>query len=86
MTEPDNTHELVRQFIDALKEHNLGVDNEEHKAHHEFLKILLEREHRSQARWDRVREQVVGWALIAFLGGIGTAVYSWLINLKDHAK
>lgn len=81
---PDS--EMVRQIIDALKENSICIDNETHKEHHEFIKVMLEREHRRLARSDRIREQVVGWAIIAFLGGIGTAVYNWLMNFKDHAK
>lgn len=80
--EPD----MLKVILDSLNDHKFWVDDELHSQHHEFIKILLEREHRRLDRWDRIREQVTGWALIAILGGIGTAVYTWIINLKDHAK
>lgn len=64
---------LKRVLNDVLEERN-RMDAEEHADHHHFINELIKERQRRQAIWDHVRENFLGWALIAFVLGIGGLV------------
>ncbi len=76
----------IRSILDVIRDHELWVDAETHRCHHDFVAQLIAKEERKMKRWDKIKEQVTAWAVIAVLGAIGSAVYNWLIHLKDHTK
>lgn len=79
--------ETIRAILDVMKDHALWVDSDTHRCHHDYITQLLAERQRKLARWDKVREQVTGWAIIAMLGAIGSGVYHIVQSLfKDHAK
>lgn len=49
--------------------------DELHKEHHEFIKALIEKEHRKQELWEKIQTNVGSWALIAIITFI--ALSSW---------
>lgn len=65
-------------FLDAirqiLQEHRT-IDNETHRDHHEFVKILITERKQRMDRHEKIRTQVYGWGIISLLGIIGSAVY-----------
>lgn len=59
------------------------IDIESHRPHHEFIARWIERERRRDEMWEKIKVQVGGWAVIAFLGGIGLAAWQFV---KAHLK
>ena len=49
-------------------------------------KAKREEQKRKEERWDKIKTQVGGWAIVSALGGIGTAVWHAAQYLKDHLK
>ncbi len=62
-----------REALIAVIREAMATD--EHKAHHAFVADLIEERRRKREFRDNIKKQVVGWAIIAMLGSIGTAVY-----------
>lgn len=48
-----------------------GLTAEEHRNHHEAFSMWIERQTKRTAFWDKVQEQVGGWAIIGILSAIG---------------
>lgn len=71
--------ELVRRFERTLDQRRT-ISEAEHRADHEFLRTWRERECRRAKMWARIREQVVGWSIVAALGVIGTAAWMLIKN------
>lgn len=98
MSEDDQLQERVDKAVDrALNERmhltinkvldqRRSIDEETHRAHHEFIRFQIERSRRWQKRIDKIIESVGGWVVIAFLSGIGVAVYYWVIEHIKHTK
>mgnify|MGYP000899650233 CR=1 FL=1 len=64
----------------------LAIADETHREHHSFIKQWIEKEQRKAERWDKIKTQVGGWAIVTFLGGIGTAAYHAFNYLREHLK
>lgn len=79
---------LVTALACAVREEiaSLTVPEELHREHHEFIRTWIAKQQRKDERWDKIKTQVGGWAIIAFLGGIGKAMYDAAILIKDHWK
>jgi len=69
----DDLKKTLEEVLDA----RAPVDKETHIKHHDFIDILLEEREKSKALKEKVKTQVIGWGIVAFLSGIGTAVYHW---------
>lgn len=65
--------ELVR-VIDAALEKRSRIDCESHAEHHQFIAEFIAEQHLKQERWEAIQRQVLGWGIIAIVGGIGTAI------------
>lgn len=67
----------VEAIVCAIKEElsAFTVPHEIHQEHHEFIRQWIEKQKRREERFEKIKTQVGGWAVIAFLGGIGTAAY-----------
>lgn len=59
-------------LIAAIRE---AIATDEHLAHHAFVAELIEEKRRKREFRDSLKKQVIGWAIIAFLGSLGTAAY-----------
>jgi hypothetical protein len=59
-----------------------GLELEEHREHHEFVRELVEEMRARKRLRQKLIEQVGGWAVITVLGAVGTfvwhAVQNWL--------
>ena len=64
----------------------LTVPEELHREHHDFIKTWIERQKRKDERWDKIKTQVGGWGIIAFLSGVGKGVYEAALLIKEHWK
>lgn len=80
--------ELVTAIACAVRQEIacLTVPEELHREHHDFIKTWIEKQKRKEERWDKIKTQVGGWAIVSALGGIGTAVWHAAQYLKDHLK
>lgn len=76
----DTLREVLRAELDARSR----IDADTHADHHAFVGELIGRAQRRRELWDRVRQQVIGWALIAALGAIGTWAARELSKLIDR--
>lgn len=62
----------IRALLRAELEARSRIDAHAHADHHAYIADLIERAKRRREMWDRVRQQVVGWAVIGALGAAGT--------------
>lgn len=62
------------------------IPMEEHKSHHDFIRLMVENQKSKTERWEKVKTNVWGWMIITVLGGIGTAVYHGWQFLREHLK
>jgi len=72
---PDDVATAVGKELDRRRGQEI-----EHKEHHAFVQKMIEREERKQEMWEKIKAQVLGWGVIALVGGIGTAVYNYLFK------
>jgi len=54
------------------------ISEETHETHHLFIRQLITKEERKQARVDKVVQQVLGWGIIGILGSIGAGMYEFV--------
>lgn len=74
------TKQDVRDAMDEAFEERNRVDQVTHARHHEFIEMQIEERNDRKRLHDSVKKQVVGWGVIVALGGIGTAVYSFVMH------
>lgn len=75
---PEDRQEIITEFNKAL-DRRRGEDIQ-HKEHHAFVSLMIEKERIKQQRWEAIRRQVLGWGVIVLLSGIGYAMYDHLVN------
>lgn len=68
------TPEELELIIDRALDKRSRIDVEAHQEHHEFVRTLIEREHRRQVLWDEVLKQILGWGAIAAIGVLGNNI------------
>lgn len=66
--------ETLRTILRAELDARSRIDVETHADHHAFIAELIDRAKRRRELWDKVRQQVIGWAVIASLGACATYV------------
>lgn len=73
-----DTKSLAQEIVSALQaaDHSrLFVGREEHAEHHEYMRILIDREKERKARNQRIKERMIGSGVVAgalwLLGFIG---------------
>lgn len=67
----------LEQFRQALRdelEARARIDAEVHADHHAFIAELIDDKRRRRDLFDRVRQQVIGWAVIASLGAFAAMI------------
>ena len=90
---PAHSNDESRQrFVDAIatairaEMSNLTIPEDTHKEHHEFIRQWIDKQKRKDERWDKIKAQVGGWAIVTLLGSIGTGAYHGAIYIRDHLK
>lgn len=71
--------EVVRETVSEELDGRRTIPIEEHRDHHLWIGDQIRRHRVRGERFEAVRRQVVGWAVIAFLGGIGLMSYEWVV-------
>lgn len=80
------TREDLVGAINEVLDQRRGEDME-HKEHHAFINMLIEKERRRQDRREKIKTQLMGWGLITFLGGlawIGKQAYNAWASATGH--
>ena len=68
----DSSHEEDRKvMLEMLGKHEIGT-------HHRFIKAEIEKEARKQEIWDRLKGNVIFWALTGTTAAIGLALWDHL--------
>ena len=62
--------EQIAKVINAVLDKRRGEDIE-HKEHHAFVNLMIQREERKKEMWNKVKTQVLGWGIIAIVGSFG---------------
>lgn len=78
MDAPLTRDELISAFREAM------AADPTHIAHHAFVAELIEEKRRRRDRWESIRQQVAGWALISVLSGIGLGAYNGYVWVRAH--
>ena len=61
------------------------MSGETHYAHHRFVEDLIARDQRRQRTKEKIKEQVIGWGVIAMLGALAAAVYNHAVDAVSKA-
>lgn len=48
-----------------------GLSAAEHREHHEAFSVWIDRQNKNAAFWEKMKEQVGGWAILGVLSAIG---------------
>ena len=72
------------ELVSAIRE-ALSADPR-HLAHHAFVAELIEARRQRRERWEAIRRQVVGWALISLLSGAGLTAYQGYVWVRAHVS
>lgn len=79
------TKQDLQDAINEVMDERARIDQATHVQHHEFIEMLIEQYQEKKRVRESVKKQVIGWGVILALGGVGTAVYTFVINLtKVH--
>jgi len=70
------SQEKLRTIICSELESRSRIDIDVHTAHHQFIQKYIEEQQRKRERWEAVKRQVLGWGIIALVGGLGAVVAS----------
>lgn len=79
------TKEDVRDVVNEVLDERTRVGEPKHTDHHQFMQMQIERYEAKKRLRESVKKQVIGWGVIVALGGIGTAVYSLVMNAVSKA-
>lgn len=81
-------HDLERLAVRfaQLLDHRRSISEADHKADHEFVQELRARRQKRERMWGHVREQVLGWAIIATLGAFASGVVYMVTTWVRHTK
>lgn len=75
------TREDIREVIESALNDHL-IDLETHRAHHQAVALWLQRQEERRQRWERLKERIIGWAVLsgfgAAIGGLGFAFIEWV--------
>jgi hypothetical protein len=74
--ELDAIRAVLREELDA----RARIDADSHADHHRFISELIERSQRRRDMLDKIRGQVIGWAVIAALGSFA----AWVARHLTH--
>lgn len=67
--------EAVRKALAEELDNRNRIDQETHKAHHDYVANLIECSRRRREIFDAVSKQVLGWGVVIALVFVGKAVY-----------
>jgi hypothetical protein len=67
----EHTKITSEQINDALERHSNSDD-------HRFVGVLKEKEKRKTEMWEKLKGNIIFYSLVLVVGGIGTAVWSYL--------
>lgn len=73
------TKDDVQDAINEVMDERARIDQVTHVQHHQFIEMQIEEYQDKKRLRESVKKQVIGWGVILALGGIGTAVYSFVI-------
>lgn len=76
------TKDDVKEAVEESMKQALQVH--ERDDHHLFIRDMIERRKKREERWEKVRQNVIGWAIIGIIGGVGHQGYQLLIYVRDH--
>lgn len=71
----DNLRAAIRETIEEAFEQRTRIDAETHAAHHAVIADWLECRKRRREALDRAFQQVLGWGIVAAVGGLGTLLW-----------
>ena len=78
---------LAREIARALQEADhtkLWVDREQHAEDHKFIRALVEREKRKEERAERIKERLIGTAIVSSIFTALGYVGKWAIEFVNH--
>lgn len=73
----DEDYEVLRNIFLS------GLTPEEHRDHHDAMRIWVKRENQKAERYEKVKTHVIGWGAVSLLSGF---VYNIGLWVKDHFK
>jgi len=74
-----NVSELKEAINEVLDERD-AFDGRTHSDHHRFVEEWIEERKRKEERYERLRQQVIGWGIITVLTGVGYGSYHLFVE------
>lgn len=84
----DGREDFVRAVVCAIREETQshGVPMGVHIEQHAFIAEWIEEVKRKRELREKIKTQVAGWAIVTFLGSIGTGTYHAAQYLREHLR
>lgn len=60
-----------------------GLSPQEHRDHHDALTAFIAAHKMRTEFWEKVKQQVGGWAVISIMSAIGYAVWHWVLFVLE---
>jgi len=74
--------EQIRQVVGEELDSRRTIDIETHRAHHDFIRQMIESRRIRAERWEQVRRHVLGWAVVGLIlwtvYRLGEGVIQWI--------
>ena len=55
-----------------------GIPVEEHREHHEAMRLWVQRENRKIERYEKVKTHIIGWGAVGMLSGAVMSFGQWI--------
>ena len=81
---------IADYLVTILQNPMNGLSSEAHSDHHDWIQLQINRERKKQERRqkiiDGVKQQVIGWTIISFIGSILSGIGYWAYKFYSHLK
>ena len=78
--------EIVNTAVENVTKTFGTMDKATHADHHQFIKELIDERRRKTIFKSKIKEQVVGWGIVVFLGAVGTFVWHAVMDALKAIK
>lgn len=58
-----------------------GLTAEEHREHHDAFSVWIARQNKRAIFWEKIQEQVGGWAILGILSAIGYGAWQGFLQI-----
>ena len=77
---------IIKEAVSEVLNERHGIDSKTHAKHHEYIDELISDYNDRKKRRDRIKTQIIGWAIISIAGSIAYTIGYAAIELIKNTK